>query len=54
MKVESILVAVLLAGGANLFARVLSQGVEPALAGAVIDWSATRIRTAINLLRSRL
>jgi hypothetical protein len=54
MKFESIVVALLLAGGSNLFARVLTQGVEPALAGTVIDWSATRIRTAIKLVRSYL
>ncbi len=54
MKFESIVVAVLLAGGSNLLARVLTQGVEPALAGTVIDWSASRIRTAIKLIRSYL
>jgi hypothetical protein len=54
MKIESIVVAVLLAGGSNLFARVLTQGVESALAGTVIEWSATRIRTAIKRLRSQL
>ena len=54
MKIESIFAAVLFVGGANLIARVLSQGVEPALAGTVIDWSASRIRTAIKRLRSQL
>jgi hypothetical protein len=54
MKLESIIVALLLAGGSNLFARVLTEGVEPALVGTVIDWSATRIRTAIKQVRSYL
>ncbi|MGZ8426267.1 MAG: hypothetical protein ACXWYD_15070 [Candidatus Binatia bacterium] len=54
MKIESIFAAVLFVGGANLIARVLSQGVEPALVGTLIDWSASRIRTAIKRLRSQL
>ena len=54
MKFESIVVALLLIGGSNLFARVLTQGFEPALAGTAIEWSATRIRTAIKLVRSHL
>ena len=54
MKFESIVVALLLIGGSNLFARVLTQGFEPALAGTAIELSATRIRTAIKLVRLHL
>ena len=53
MKIESIFVAVLLAGGTNLFARVLTQGVELALVATAIEWSAGRIRAALELARSR-
>ena len=53
MRIESILLAVLLAGGTNLFARVLTQGVELALVATVIEWSASRIGAAVRLARSR-
>jgi hypothetical protein len=53
MKFESILVAVLLAGGTNLFARVLAQGLELALIATAIEWSTSRIRAAAKLARSR-
>ena len=53
MKIESILLTLLLAGGTNLFARVLTQGVEFALVATAIEWSASRIRTAVKLARSR-
>ena len=52
MKIESILTGVLLAGGTNLFARVLSQGVESALVATAIEWSARRIREAGKIFRS--
>jgi hypothetical protein len=52
MKIESFLVAVLLLGGTNLFARVLTQGVESALVATAIEWSARRIRAAIKLVPS--
>jgi len=53
MKFESILVAVLLASGTNLFARVLAQGLELALLATAIEWSTSRIRAAAKLARSR-
>jgi hypothetical protein len=53
MKIDSILLAVLLAGGTNLFARVLTQGLELALVAAAIEWSTSRIRVAAKLARSR-
>ena len=53
MKFESILVAVLLAGGTNLFARVLTQGLELALIATAIEWSTSRIRAVAKLARSR-
>jgi len=53
MKFENVLIAVLLAGGTNLVARVLTQGVELALAATAIEWSASRISTAVKLARAR-
>jgi hypothetical protein len=53
MKIESILVTVLLAGGTNLVARVLTQGVELALVATAVEWSASRISAAVKLARSR-
>jgi hypothetical protein len=53
MKIDSILLAVLLAGGSNLFARVLTQGLELALVATAIEWSTSRIRAAVKLARSR-
>ena len=52
MKIESMLVAVLLAGGTTLLGRILSQGIESALVATAIDWSARRIREAGRILRS--
>ena len=52
MKIESFLIAALLLGGTNLFFRVLTQGVEPALAATALEWSARRIRTVIKLVRA--
>ena len=53
MKFDSILVAVLVAGGTNLFARVLAQGLELALIATAIEWSTNRIRAAVKLTRPR-
>jgi hypothetical protein len=53
MKIENFFVAVLLLGGTNLFARVLTQGLELALVATAIEWSARRIRAAVKLARSR-
>jgi hypothetical protein len=52
MKIESFFMAALLLGGTNLFARVLTQGIELALAATAIDWSVSRIRAAIRLVRT--
>lgn len=52
MKFESIFIAILLMGGTNLFVRVLTQGIEPALAATALEWSVRRIRAAIRLVRS--
>ena len=53
MKIESFYVALLLLGGTNLFARLLTQGVEPALVATAIEWSARRIGAAVKVIRSR-
>lgn len=53
MRIESILVAVLLAGGTNLAARALTQGLELALIATAIEWSTSRIRAAVKVARSR-
>jgi len=53
MKIESFYVALLFLGGTNLFARLLTQGVESALVATAIEWSTSRIRAAIKLARSR-
>jgi len=53
MKIESFYVALLFLGGSNLFARLLTQGVESALVATAIEWSAKRIRAAIKVVRSR-
>jgi hypothetical protein len=52
MKIESLLMALLILGGTNLFVRVLTQGFEPALAATAIEWSIRRIKSAVRFLRS--
>ena len=52
MKIESMFVAVLLAGGTTLFGRILSQGVESALVATALEWTARRIRKAGKVFRS--
>ena len=52
MKFESIFMAMLIMGGTNLFVRVLTQGIEPALAATALEWSVRRIRAVIKLVRS--
>ena len=53
MKIESFFVAVSLLVETNLFARVLTQGLELALVATAIEWSTSRIRAAAKLARSR-
>ena len=53
MKIESFFVAVSLLVETNLFARVLTQGLELALIATAIEWSTSRIRAAAKLARSR-
>jgi hypothetical protein len=48
MKFESVFVAVLLLGGTELFARVLSQGVESAFVATAIEWFVRRLKRRID------
>jgi len=52
MKIESFIVAALLLGGTDLFVRVLTQGIEPALVTTAIEWSTRQIKAAIRLVGS--
>ena len=45
MKLESLLSTLWVLGGASLSVRLMTQGVELALAATVIEWSARRIKT---------
>ena len=53
MKIDNILIAILLAGGTNLFARALTQGLESALIATAVEWSANRIGAAVTFARWR-
>ena len=43
MKIESLLAALSFLGGTALSVRILSQGIELALAAMAVEWSARRI-----------
>jgi hypothetical protein len=54
MKIESFIVGVLILGGTDLFVRIPTQGIEPALVATAIDWSDRRIRAAMSVVREIL
>jgi hypothetical protein len=51
MKIESLLTAFLLLGGATVLARMMTQGIEAALIVTAVEWSARRARALAASLR---